>query len=126
MRVLLFGGTGHVGAEICALAGDAGVDLVAPGHADLDLTDREAIAELIVSQPWDVVINGAVAAFGPVAYGIAVADGVSDVANIRVGSGGDVFDFGYFRFPEIGSLVEVLYLDPARLPAPETVIRPSA
>jgi methylmalonyl-CoA/ethylmalonyl-CoA epimerase len=41
-------------------------------------------------------------------------------------SGGDVFDFTYFRFPEIGSLVEVLYLDPARLPAPEAVIRPSA
>ena len=59
MRVLLFGGTGQVGAEICALAGDAGVDLVAPGHADLDLTDREAIAELIVSQPWDIVINAA-------------------------------------------------------------------
>ena len=45
---------------------------------------------------------------------------------VQEGSGGDVFDFGYFRFPEIGSLVEVLYLDPARLPAPETVIRPSA
>lgn len=41
-------------------------------------------------------------------------------------SGGDVFDFAYFRFPEIGSLVEVLYLDPAKLPAPEAVIRPSA
>lgn len=40
--------------------------------------------------------------------------------------GGDVFDFGYFRFPEIGSLVEVLYLDPTKLPAPEAVIRPSA
>jgi hypothetical protein len=37
-----------------------------------------------------------------------------------------VFDFGYFRFPEIGSLVEVLYIDPAKLPAPEAVIRPSA
>ena len=45
---------------------------------------------------------------------------------VQEGSGGDVFDFGYFRFPEIGSLVEVLYLDPARLPAPEAVIRPSA
>src|SRR6187397_1975193 len=59
MRALLFGGTGQVGAEICALAGDAGADLVAPGHADLDLADREAIAELIVSPTWDVVINAA-------------------------------------------------------------------
>lgn len=45
---------------------------------------------------------------------------------VQEGSGGDVFDFGYFRFPEIGSLVEVLYLDAAKLPAPEGVIRPSA
>jgi catechol 2,3-dioxygenase-like lactoylglutathione lyase family enzyme len=45
---------------------------------------------------------------------------------VQEARGGDVFDFGYFRFPEIGSLVEVLYLDPAKLPAPEAVIRPSA
>ena len=41
---------------------------------------------------------------------------------IQEGGSGDVFDFGYFRFPEIGSLVEVLYLDPARLPPPDKVI----
>lgn len=45
---------------------------------------------------------------------------------VQEASGGDVFAFAYFRFPEIGSIVEVLYLDPARLPAPEAVIRPSA
>jgi hypothetical protein len=45
---------------------------------------------------------------------------------VQEASGGEAFDFGYFRFPEIGSLVEVLYLDPASLPAPEAVIRPSA
>jgi methylmalonyl-CoA/ethylmalonyl-CoA epimerase len=45
---------------------------------------------------------------------------------IQEGSAGDVFDFGYFQFPEIGSLVEVLYLDAAKLPAPEAVIRPSS
>lgn len=45
---------------------------------------------------------------------------------VQEASGGDVFDFGYFRFPEIGSLVEVLFLDPAKLPAPEAVIHPSA
>ncbi len=36
--------------------------------------------------------------------------------------GGDAFEFGYFRFPEIGSLVEVLYLNPEALSAPEAVI----
>jgi catechol 2,3-dioxygenase-like lactoylglutathione lyase family enzyme len=45
---------------------------------------------------------------------------------VQEASGGDVFEFGYFRFPEIGSLVEVLFLDPAKLPAPEFVIGPSA
>jgi len=45
---------------------------------------------------------------------------------VQEASAGDVFDFGYFRFPEIGSLVEVLFLDPAKLPVPEAVIRPSA
>ena len=45
---------------------------------------------------------------------------------VQEASGGDVFDFGYFRFPEIGSLVEVLFLDPSKLPAPEAVIGASA
>ena len=45
---------------------------------------------------------------------------------VQEARGGDAFEFGYFRFPEIGSLVEVLYLDPTKLPAPEAVIRPSA
>jgi len=39
---------------------------------------------------------------------------------------GEGFDFGYFHFPEIGAFVEVLYLDAARLPAPETIIQPSS
>jgi len=59
MRVLLFGGTGQVGAEICEIADDAGIDLVAPGHADIDLIDRKAIVRLIESQPWNMVINAA-------------------------------------------------------------------
>jgi len=45
---------------------------------------------------------------------------------IQEGSTGDVFDFGYFFFPEIGSVMEVLYLDAAKLPPPEAVIRPSS
>jgi len=45
---------------------------------------------------------------------------------VQEASGGDVFEFAYVRFPEIGSLVEVLYLDPAKLPAPEAVVQASA
>ena len=41
---------------------------------------------------------------------------------IQEGSAGDVFDFGYFMFPEIGSPVELLFLDVAKLPPPERVI----
>jgi methylmalonyl-CoA/ethylmalonyl-CoA epimerase len=41
---------------------------------------------------------------------------------IQEASAGDVFDFGYFSFPEIGSPVELLYLDAAQLPPPEAVI----
>jgi catechol 2,3-dioxygenase-like lactoylglutathione lyase family enzyme len=44
---------------------------------------------------------------------------------IQDASAGDVFEFAYFRFPEIGSFVEVLYLDASKLPAPEAVIEPA-
>jgi len=44
---------------------------------------------------------------------------------IQEGSTGDFFDFAYFPFPEIGSAVEVLYLNAAMLPPPEAVVRPA-
>jgi hypothetical protein len=43
---------------------------------------------------------------------------------IQEARGGDVFDFAYFPFPEIGSALEVLFLDPSKLPPPEKVIQP--
>ncbi|MEO5799246.1 MAG: VOC family protein [Gemmatimonadales bacterium] len=45
---------------------------------------------------------------------------------LQEAGGGEVFEFGYFWFPEISSLVEVLFLDPSALPAPEVVIQPAA
>jgi methylmalonyl-CoA/ethylmalonyl-CoA epimerase len=45
---------------------------------------------------------------------------------IQEASAGDVFDLSYFIFPEIGSVVELLYLDAAQLPQPEAVIGASA
>jgi methylmalonyl-CoA/ethylmalonyl-CoA epimerase len=45
---------------------------------------------------------------------------------IQEASSGDVFDFAYFAFPEIGSAVELLYLDAAQLPPPELVIGQAA
>jgi methylmalonyl-CoA/ethylmalonyl-CoA epimerase len=35
---------------------------------------------------------------------------------------GDAFEFAYFDFPELGSVVELLYLDPSKLPPPDGVI----
>ena len=45
---------------------------------------------------------------------------------IQEGGTEDLFDFAYFDFPEIGSAVEVLYLNDERLPPPEAVIQPSS
>jgi catechol 2,3-dioxygenase-like lactoylglutathione lyase family enzyme len=45
---------------------------------------------------------------------------------VQEASAGDVFDFAYVQFPEIGALVEVLYLDASKLPPPEAVIHPRA
>jgi catechol 2,3-dioxygenase-like lactoylglutathione lyase family enzyme len=41
---------------------------------------------------------------------------------IQEGWAGDVFHFAYVLFPELGSIVELLYLDASKLPAPEAVI----
>ena len=41
---------------------------------------------------------------------------------IQEASAGDVFDFAYFDFPEIGAPIELLFLDGAKLPPPELVI----
>jgi len=58
MRVLLLGGTGQVGAEICALSASR-IDVVAPAHAELDLKDLTAIGRAVGAGPWDIVINAA-------------------------------------------------------------------
>lgn len=41
---------------------------------------------------------------------------------LQEGSGGGVFDFAYFEFPEIGSPIELLFLDAEQLPPPDAVI----
>lgn len=41
---------------------------------------------------------------------------------IQEGSSGDAFDFAYFDYPEIGSAIEILFLDIEQLPPPELVI----
>jgi hypothetical protein len=41
---------------------------------------------------------------------------------IQEGRAGDVFEFAYVAFPEIGSAVELLYIDLTKMPPPEMVI----
>ena len=38
------------------------------------------------------------------------------------GRAGDIFEFVYLAFPEIGAAVELLYLDFAKMPPPEMVV----
>lgn len=55
-QILLTGGSGQVGTEIIRRA-PAGLKIVAPGRTELDLTDPQAIADLVASQRWAAVIN---------------------------------------------------------------------
>lgn len=56
--VLLFGKTGQVGFEL-ERALSPGCHLIAPGHAEADLTDADAIRTLIKSAKPDVIVNAA-------------------------------------------------------------------
>ncbi|PJI54215.1 NAD(P)-dependent oxidoreductase, partial [Methylobacterium radiotolerans] len=44
MDVLVLGGAGQVGTELQALAWPDGVTVYAPGRAELDITDADAVA----------------------------------------------------------------------------------
>jgi dTDP-4-dehydrorhamnose reductase len=59
MRLLLLGGTGQVGREFLSLDLPKGVDLVAPRRNELDVSNPEAIADIIAAGPWHTVINAA-------------------------------------------------------------------
>jgi dTDP-4-dehydrorhamnose reductase len=59
MRLLLLGGTGQVGREFLSLAFPKGIEVVAPTRADRDVTNPEAISNLIAAYPWGAVINAA-------------------------------------------------------------------
>ena len=58
----------------------------------------------------------------------AVRDAIAELRRqgrepVQEGNGGDVFEFAYFEVPELGGLVELMYLDAAQLPPPEAVIQ---
>ncbi|MDO5611742.1 MAG: NAD-dependent epimerase/dehydratase family protein [Paracoccus sp. (in: a-proteobacteria)] len=69
MRVWLTGGNGLLGRAIRRQAG-GGITLIAPARAELDLTDRAAVAAWLVANPVDAVIHAA-ARVGGIAANIA-------------------------------------------------------
>jgi dTDP-4-dehydrorhamnose reductase len=59
MRVLLLGGNGQLGTELRSLPLPDHVEIVAPDAGTLDLTNRDALANIITEGSWDAVINAA-------------------------------------------------------------------
>lgn len=57
--VLVTGAGGQLGTELQRCSWPAGWEIVAIDQADLDLTDTAAIAAMVASRPWALVINGA-------------------------------------------------------------------
>lgn len=47
MRVLVTGGSGTLGSQVVATLTQAGIEVIAPTHAAVDLTDAEAIAAML-------------------------------------------------------------------------------
>lgn len=56
-RVLVTGGHGQLGRELCRFTWPDGWEAVALGRDGLDLNDAAAITDLVASRPWAAVIN---------------------------------------------------------------------
>ena len=59
MRVLITGSAGQLGTDLVAGAKDAGLDVIATSRADLDITDRNLVAQKIVGSAPDAIIHAA-------------------------------------------------------------------
>ena len=57
MKVLVFGGTGRTGMCVAQAVLHRGAELLAPGRADCDLADADAVADYVLAHPADVVVN---------------------------------------------------------------------
>lgn len=59
MKILVFGATGQVGAEILRRGPAQGYDVTALGRADADLTDPASLSDAVWAYECDAVINAA-------------------------------------------------------------------
>ena len=57
MKILVFGGGGQVGSELSELPWPDSATAHAPGRADVDLCDSDAVSRLVASNDWSCVIN---------------------------------------------------------------------
>jgi len=57
MRVLITGAGGQLGIDVVRCCTDAGDDVVATGHGDLDVGDRDAVLAAVTTVSPDVVVN---------------------------------------------------------------------
>jgi dTDP-4-dehydrorhamnose reductase len=60
VRVFLTGGSGFVGSNVAAVFRAAGEELLAPTHAELDVTDAEAVASAVAEFAPDTIIHCAI------------------------------------------------------------------
>jgi len=59
MKVLVTGAAGMLGRDLMLAAGNAGHDVVGYGHAELDVTDADAVERKLDLERPDVVVNSA-------------------------------------------------------------------
>src|SRR6478609_5307910 len=57
MRVLITGAGGQLGIDVVRCCADAGDDVIATGHGDLDVGDRDAVLAAVTSVCFDVIVN---------------------------------------------------------------------
>jgi dTDP-4-dehydrorhamnose reductase len=86
MRILVTGAAGMLGTDVCAAAAAVGHDVAARSRAQLDITDREAVARAMAEARPDAVVNCAAytnvdgAESDPAAADAVNGDGAANVA----------------------------------------------
>ncbi len=60
MRVYVTGGSGFVGANVRRIFDDHGVDLLAPRHVEVDVTDAQAVRERVTAFRPDAIVHCAI------------------------------------------------------------------
>ncbi len=60
MRLYLTGASGFVGSNLAHVFTACGADLVAPSHADVELTDAEAVARSVATASPDAIVHAAI------------------------------------------------------------------